>query len=241
MVRAWPGVTGRVRLPTRLMGEVALVALLAITLAFSGRDTATPAKFVYDDGPATTLAGIELMQVSANNLSGKPGWTSIQPVVTPALPPPDPSIPTAPPVQLLIPALDVHRAVEKVGVDSSGAMKVPVNSWNAGWFKYGPVPGAPGDAVIEGHAGYPGQPVLFGRLHTLQAGDRIIVVLADKSRRLFVVVSKHTVLAGTAPAGLADPYGRPRLTLITCTGTWDKQNYTYSERLLVEARYVGLV
>jgi hypothetical protein len=92
-------------------------------------------------------------------------------------------MPTAPPVQILIPLLDVHRAVEKVGADRFGVMDLPTNSWNAGWFKWGPVPGAPGDAVIEGHAGYPGHPMLFGRLDTLRPGDRIIVVLADGTRR----------------------------------------------------------
>jgi hypothetical protein len=240
MVRTWPGVTGRVRLPTRLMGEVALVALLAITLAFSGRDTATPAKFVYDDGPAATLPGIEFMQVSGNNLSGKPVVAARLPIVDPA-PPPQLRIPTAAPVQLLIPLLDVHRAVEKVGVDVSGVLDLPVNSWNAGWYKGGPVPGAPGDAVIEGHAGYPGQPMIFGKLVALKPGDKIIVVLADKSRRLFLVVSTSRVPVGTAPRGFAEPYGMPRLTLITCTGHFDKSTYSYSERLVVETRYAGLV
>src|SRR5882762_850177 len=75
--------------------------------------------------------------------------------------------------------LDVHRAVEKVGVDGSGVMDLPVNSWNAGWYKGSPIPGAPGDSVIEGHAGYPGKPMIFGKLDTLHTGDRIIVVLAD--------------------------------------------------------------
>jgi sortase (surface protein transpeptidase) len=150
-------------------------------------------------------------------------------------------MPTAPPVQLLIPLLDVHRAVEKVGFDQFGTMNLPVNAWKAGWFEYGPVPGAPGDAVIEGHSGYPGKPLIFGKLYTLRPGDRIVVVLADGSRRLFIVVSMATVPADSAPPGLADPYGPPRLTLITCTGSFDKKSYSSSERLLLEARYAGLV
>jgi LPXTG-site transpeptidase (sortase) family protein len=143
-------------------------------------------------------------------------------------------------VQLLIPALDVHRAVEKVGVDESGVLQLPVNAWNAGWYQWGPVPGAPGDAVIEGHAGYPGKPMMFGKLDSLQKGDQIVVVLADGSHRLFVVVSMLTVPAGSAPAGLGAFSGAPRLTLITCTGHFDKKNYYYSDRLLLQARYVGL-
>ena len=95
--------------------------------------------------------------------------------------------------------------------------------------------------MIEGHSGYPGKPLIFGSLYQLKRGDQIIVVLADKSRRLFIVVSKTTVPQGSAPAGLADPYGPPRLTLITCTGYFDKNAYTYTSRLVLDARYVGLV
>jgi hypothetical protein len=150
-------------------------------------------------------------------------------------------IPTAPPAQLLIPALNVHRAVETVGVNRSGVMNLPVNAWNAGWYGGGPIPGAPGDAVIEGHAGYPDQPMIFGKLGKLHAGDQIIVVLSDGSRRLFLVDSMATVPVGTAPAGMAEPYGPPRLTLITCTGHFDQTSYSYSSRLVLEASYVGVV
>jgi sortase (surface protein transpeptidase) len=143
-------------------------------------------------------------------------------------------------VQLLIPSLDVHRAIEAVGVDRSGFINLPVNSWNAGWYAGGPVPGAPGDAVIEGHAGYPGQPMIFGHLVTLRPGDKIIVVVAGGTRLLFLVESMTRVPVGTAPPGMAEPYGPPRLTLITCTGHFDQGSYSYSQRLVLEARYAGL-
>jgi sortase (surface protein transpeptidase) len=40
---------------------------------------------------------------------------------------------------------------------------------------------------------------------------------------------------------MGEPYGPPRLTLITCTGYFNKNSYSYSERLVVEASYAGLV
>ena len=149
-------------------------------------------------------------------------------------------IPTARPVQLLIPSLRVNRPVEGVGTDRRGVLDLPVNGWNAAWYKNGPVPGAPGDAVIQGHAGFPDQPMLFGRLATLKRGDRIIVVLADGSQRLFLVASMAEVPIGSAPPGMADLNGPPRLTLITCTGHFDKDQKFYSRRLVVEASYAGL-
>jgi len=238
LVRTWPRALGRVSISTSLLGEVVLAALLAVTVASSWRDGMPTDQLA--DLVAPPLASIDAAQVSGNNLSGKPDWWGSKlPVVLPASTQ-QAYVPSASPAQLLIPALDVHRAVEMVGVDEFGTLKLPVNAWNAGWYRWGPVPGAPGDAVIEGHAGYPKQPMIFGKLATLRRGDRIVVVLSDGSRRLFLVVSMRSVPAGSAPSGLAEPSGPPRLTLVTCTGHFDKKSYWYSERLLVEARYAGL-
>ena len=233
VVGTWPAVFGRVHVSTQLLGQVVLTALLVVTVASSWRDGIPTDQFVELGAPPPA-------DMASNNLSAKHTHSGpTVPVAAPATPP-KPRAPTALPVQLLIPLLDVHRAVEKVGVDQSGVLALPVNAWNAGWFEWGPIPGAPGDAVIEGHAGYPRHPMIFGKLATLRPGDRIVVVLADGSHRLFLVVSMRSVPAGSAPPGLADPYGPPRLTLVTCTGHFDKKSFWYSERLLVEARYAGL-
>jgi hypothetical protein len=207
--------------------------MLALTLAFTWRD----------GGPATSDGG-DLVKAAQVASAGAPDYVYGRALHTQspfmiAASDIEPPIPTARPVQLLIPALDVHRAVESVGVDRSGVLNLPVNAWNAGWYKGSPVPGAPGDSVIEGHAGYPDHPMIFGRLVDLRAGDRIIVVLADGTRQLFLVDSMESVPVGSAPAGMAEPYGPPRLTLITCTGHFDQKTYSYSSRLVLEASYAG--
>jgi LPXTG-site transpeptidase (sortase) family protein len=230
---------GRAHLSLPLLGEVVLIALLTAALGVSWRD-GVPTDGSVDLGspPPTDIASL---QVSGNNLSGKAALASRLLVVpTPDPQPVLPTGPTAAPVEVLIPVLDVHRPVEKIGMNQSGVLDLPINFWNAGWFEYGPVPGAQGDAVIEGHSGYPGKPLLFAGLYKLRPGDRIIVVLADRSRRLFIVASKVAVPAGASPQGLADPYGSPRLTLITCTGSFNKYTYSSSQRLLVYANYAGL-
>jgi Sortase domain len=227
--KAWP----RVR-ALRIAGELALVLVLALTLGASWRDGVV----TQDDGLAagTNLSDVTGAQAAAN---GSPSGDSSM-VVASGLAPPEAAVPTAQPLELLIPALDVHRAVEPVGTNRYGVMNLPSNAWNAGWYRGGPVPGAPGDAVIEGHAGYPGQPMIFGRLVVLKPGDQIIVVLADRTRQVFIVDSMRSVAVGTAPSGMAEPYGPPRLTLITCTGHFDKNSYSYSQRLVLEAHYAGL-
>ena len=238
MTRRRPTSRGRLSVSTSLVGEVVLALLLAVTVASSWRDGMPTDQLA--DLVAPPMTSIDPSQVSGNHLSGKPDWWgSTLPVVHPA-PAGQPYMPSAPPAQLLIPLLDVHRAVEMVGVDEFGTLQLPANSWNAAWYRWGPVPGAPGDAVIEGHAGYPKHPMIFGKLAPLHPGDRIVVVLADGSRQLFIVASMRTVPAGSAPAGLGTFSGRPRLTLVTCTGHFDKKNYWYSDRLLLEATYAGL-
>jgi hypothetical protein len=220
----------------RLVGEVTLALLLAVTLVFSSRDAVPTAKYVFAIGSPTSAA-----PVADNNLRlGRPAQVSTSHSVAMA-PPPQVQIPTSRPVQILIPDLDVHRAVEAVGVGRSGVIDVPVNSWNAGWYSGGPVPGAPGDSVIEGHAGYPGQPMIFGKLATLRPGAQVVVVLADGTRQLFRVESMTSVPVGTAPPGFAEPYGPPRLTLITCNGYFDSNTYTYSSRLAVDLSYAGVI
>lgn len=237
--RARPSVP-RARLSTQFLGEIALGVLLLATLAFAPRDGVPSDDAVWPQpGVRLQAAPVQeplfgLVLPGLAKLSGV-ARSSGASVSSKAL------IPTTAPVQLLIPTLNVHRAVEGVGTNRYGVMDLPVNGWNAGWYKFGPIPGAPGDAVIEGHAGYPDQPMIFGKLATLQRGAQVVVVLGDGSRRLFEVVSMETLNVGVAPAGFGEPYGLPRLTLITCTGHFDPENKYYSKRLAVELRYVGLV
>jgi hypothetical protein len=236
MQNTWPSLDRRAHISARLAGESVLGVLLVATLVFSPHDGAPVDR---SDIFAVPIAAHmspfgQAALPDSRSLSALATSTEVS-VSAKAL------IPTAPPAQLLIPALNVHRAVETVGADRSGVMNLPMNAWNAGWYKGGPIPGAPGDAVIEGHAGYPDQPMIFGKLVKLHAGDQIIVVLSDGSRRLFLVDSMATVPVGSAPAGMAEPYGPPRLTLITCTGHFDQNSYSYSSRLVLEASYAGVV
>jgi hypothetical protein len=239
-----PASLGRSRSYEALLGEFVLGVLLVSALAISPHD-AVPIDNPDDTiGPNPRLAAFLIQQPSFGlvlpGLAKVSNWGAttgalVSAKAAKAL------IPTAPPAQLLIPALDVHRAVEAVGTNRFGVMDLPVNGWNAGWYKGGPTPGAPGDAVIEGHAGYPNQPMMFGKLATLRRGAQVVVVLSDRSKRLFLVESMSTVAAGVAPPGLGEPYGPPRLTLITCTGHFDDQNHFYSQRLMVELSYSGVV
>jgi hypothetical protein len=222
-----------------VLGEVVLALLLLAALGFTPHDavSAPPDSLL---GPNVhfhvSLAQQPTFGMTLPGLSNLSGSAAASGVVISS----NALIPTSPPAQLLIPILNVHRPVEAVGTNRSGVMNLPVNGWNAGWYQAGPIPGAPGDAVIEGHAGFPNQPMLFGHLSQLRGGDQVVVILADGSKRLFVVVSQATFPVGKAPTGMGEPYGPPRLTLITCTGSFDAGTFSYSRRLAVELSYAGL-
>jgi hypothetical protein len=241
MVNTWPGMLRRARPSPQLVGEVVLGVLLVAALAFTPRDAAPTSNADDLIGPGVHFSVVPGEQPSFGlglpGLSSLSGWASSSGAVVSARA----LIPTAAPAQLLIPLLRVHRTVEPVGTNRSGVMNLPTNGWNAGWYQGGPIPGAPGDAVIEGHAGYPNQPMIFGKLSTLRPGDQIVVVLGDKSQRLFTVVSQSSVPVGSTPADFASPYGPPRLTLVTCSGDFDATTHSYSRRLVVQASYSGLV
>src|SRR5438309_658887 len=55
------------------------------------------------------------------------------------------------PVRLVIPAIQVDASVEQVGRTPDGAMDVPKESNDVGWYKLGFRPGEQGNAVMAGH------------------------------------------------------------------------------------------
>jgi len=216
----------RVRLPGQLFAEVLLAVVLLAGLAVYW-----PAGPPTEPAAATANLVRPARGIFVDQLPGR-GVTAagqISPVF----------VPSALPVQLLIPSINVHPLVESVGVDRNGAMAVPYRYFEVAWYRAGPVPGDPGDAVIDGHAGYPDQPLVFGRLGSLKLGSKIIVVLADGSRRSFVVSSVKSWPMRSHPTGLFQPDGPPRLSLITCSGDFNDKTKTYADRLVVEATYAG--
>src|SRR5205085_1186906 len=70
--------------------------------------------------------------------------------------PPGPGVP----VRLRIPALGLRTSIEPVGL-RAGAMDVPTNVWDVGWFQLGPRPGDVGNAVIDGHLDSTTGPAVF--------------------------------------------------------------------------------
>lgn len=137
------------------------------------------------------------------------------------------------PVRLRIPKINVEATIEFTGLTSEGAMEVPSNAINVGWFKLGPRPGEKGSAVIAGHFdGDNGGAGIFTNLNKLREGDELYIETNKGTSVAFVVRESRTYDPGHADEVFSRSDGA-HLNLITCDGVWDGVKKSYSKRLVV--------
>ena len=141
------------------------------------------------------------------------------------------------PVRLEIPKIGVDAALDYVGITSQGELGVPTGPANAGWYDLGPRPGEKGNAVIDGHFGYKDHiPAVFDNLHALQKGDKLYVKDIRGITVTFLVRELRTYgPADYVPAVFRSSDGKAHLNLITCEGTWNQTQKSFSNRLVVFA------
>ncbi|WP_053204755.1 sortase domain-bontaining protein [Jiangella muralis] len=139
------------------------------------------------------------------------------------------------PVRVRIPAIGVDSALETLHRGDDGRLAAPEDWQSAGWFAGGPVPGAPGPAVLAGHVDSPVGPAVFAGLSRLRPGDRIEVDLSSGVVAVFVVDGSRTVPQADFPAEeVYGPVPDRQLRLITCH-TFDESAGHYVDNLVVFA------
>ncbi len=139
------------------------------------------------------------------------------------------------PVRLIIPALAIDAHVQEVGINGKGNMAVPSNYTDVAWYKYGPTPGEIGSAVIGGHVDNAlGLAGVFKRLEGIQIGDDIYIDTKSGKRLHFIVRNVESYHYTQVPTELLfNLDDTARLNLVTCGGSWVKEDETYSQRLVV--------
>jgi len=139
------------------------------------------------------------------------------------------------PVSLSIPAIDINATFKSVGITSEGAMDMPKNMDDIGWYDLGTKPGDIGSAVIAGHYGVKtGNSQAFNNIHKLVKGDKINII-DDKGNNISFVVRESKSFspeAGTSEIFISRD-GKAHLNLITCEGVWNNVTKNYSGRLVV--------
>lgn len=139
------------------------------------------------------------------------------------------------PVRIKISSIGVDAAVNVVGETSAGAMDVPANATDTGWYELGPYPGDVGSAVIGGHVEWPYRSAaVFVDLRELKTGD-VIEVLNGAGETVSFVVRETRMYDADADATdvFTSNDGKAHLNIITCAGVWDAQADQYSQRLVV--------
>jgi sortase (surface protein transpeptidase) len=119
-------------------------------------------------------------------------------------------------------------------------MEIPTDIRLAGWYDLGVPPGAEvGSAVLVAHRDGRAQGRgVFYSIGSLTIGDKITVIRNDKSKVVYSVASRELIkrknFAKTAPELFAID-GPHRLTLISCGGTYDRNNGGYQANVIVTA------
>lgn len=147
-------------------------------------------------------------------------------------PPPEP----ARAARLSIASIDLETEVVQGGIRESGTGEL---EWETVPFlavHYGAdtaLIGGPGNAVIAGHVLTLNEGNVFRNLYLVQEGDVIEVDTDAGSSQKFVV--EDVRLVSPFDVSVMAPTSAPRLTLITCGGSFDARRREFSHRLIVVA------
>lgn len=137
---------------------------------------------------------------------------------------------------MAIPSIGLEEPLIDLGIDSTGAMEVPGDFGDVGWFTGGGRPGGIGPTVIAGHVDSSAGPAVFHRLRELVVGDTVRVTDAAGG-----VFEYRVTRVGDHPKAdfpTAEVFGatlRDELRLITCTGLFDTSIGHYEDNRVVFA------
>ncbi|MDO8522856.1 MAG: sortase [bacterium] len=145
------------------------------------------------------------------------------------------------PVRLKIPILNVDTGFQYNGMKADGTMEIPDNIVDVGWFTGSPRPGEKGSSIVTGHVaqirgGVMTKPGVFNKLSDLNIGDWIYVINDKGESTTFRVRDKRNF---DPEADATDVFTSKddgvHLNLITCEGTWNPAELSYSQRLVIFA------
>jgi LPXTG-site transpeptidase (sortase) family protein len=146
--------------------------------------------------------------------------------------------PVSPPSWVDIPSIAARSSLVQLGLNSDKSVQVPPvdQPQQAGWYKFGPLPGQVGPAVILGHIDGDRKQGIFWNLHEVKPGDKVMVGQQNGNTLTFMVTKVDNVAKNVFPTSAV--YGNtpdPQLRLITCGGAFDATTGHYLDNLIVYA------
>lgn len=145
--------------------------------------------------------------------------------------------PVPAPVRVSLPAQGVTAPLDAVGVSPDGQMELPEDVDRVGWYRFGPVPGDDGSAVLAGHVDDREQGLgALAPLRTTEVGDVVVVTGATGAETRWQVVSRELITKQVLPLdSIFNREGPPRLVLITCGGPFIPELRSYRDNVVVVA------
>ena len=144
------------------------------------------------------------------------------------------------PLTMRIDAIGVDAPLVSVGLEPDGAMEIPDDVREVGWYDpddLGVRPGTTGTAVFASHVDSrtQGRGVLF-ELRQMRVGDTIDIDLEDGTTQTWVVTEVAQIPKVAMPLGEIFTWsGPPRVVVITCGGEFDRSARSYVDNIVVYA------
>jgi sortase (surface protein transpeptidase) len=131
----------------------------------------------------------------------------------------------------------ISMDIVEVGVSPDGAMEIPEAFNQAGWYRYGPAPGAAsGAAVVAAHVDTTSDRAPFSQLKGLAAGTLITIERYGAPALNYRVRSVELMAKDRFDGGsLFRRDGPHQLRLVTCGGRWLDEKQDYSDNVIVTA------
>ena len=149
---------------------------------------------------------------------------------------------TGVPVRLVLPVIGVDADVAAFDLADDLTMPVPQTASLVAWYTFSAQAGAPGNAVLAGHRDWQRQRGVFYSLGVVQEGDE--VWLQDTTGTWYLYTVRWSASVPDDDSFIEELVGRttqPSVTLITCSGVFDRTAGRYVERHIVRAELVTVV
>ncbi|MGW7264504.1 class F sortase [Streptomyces sp. NPDC054842] len=129
-----------------------------------------------------------------------------------------------------------RASVVPVAATADGEVAVPKDARSSGWWALGSPAGASrGTVLIAGHVDTRAGLGAFAAIHDLPLGAKVRVIAADGHSYAYVVAARRTYPQRNLPRDLFTRRGAPRLALLTCGGTFERETGGYDSNLVVYA------
>jgi LPXTG-site transpeptidase (sortase) family protein len=214
------------KLPRKKFGFVHFVAVSVVVVALA---------FVVGEGVYDEYFGAQHEGMVAAAFAGVPD-VSEEPISNQSKM--DYKVPRSEPRYIKIASLGVDARVQNVGWDEGEQMAMSSNIFDAAWFNGSARPGDAGAVVINGHVSGPSQDGIFAKVSHLKQGDTIVIERGDTMKFSYEVRKVETVRLEDVNSGklfqVIDGADQG-LNLITCSGQYDRNADSYSDRTIVYA------